>query len=156
MIHNSSLLGKYQKSYYEKKTAPLIALDVGTIYHQNFLGYRSVVDGKVCKYIYLATGIIEKGITFNLRPCNTLFPKFWTYFSWSILLSCHICLCLCLKWILKLPYIHWSKIILHVSNLLGKSGKMWHEKRLSALRLHSTWINYSIKYSLGIGAQLML
>ena len=66
------------KSYYEKKSGPLIALDVGAHYHQNFLGYRSLVEGIICRYILqdLAAGIIEKHIIFNFRPCNTLFSKF--------------------------------------------------------------------------------
>ena len=148
------MLEKYQKSYNIKNSAPLIALDMGTHQYQNFLGCMSIVDGIVCKYVlqYLSTGIIEKDINSSLG----LFSKFWAHFNWGKQFSAHICLCLCFKWILKSQCIHWSKLILHSSNLLGKSGKICHEKKFSALRLHSTWINYSIKYSLGTGAQLML
>ena len=127
---NSSLLGKYQKSNYEKNQCLEIAPDMGKHKLKNFLGYRSIVDVIVCNYIlqYFATGIMQKGIIFNFGPCNTLFFTLLTSFSWKMHFSAHICLCLCFKLIIIVQHIHLSKIIFYSSNLLRKIRKKCHEK----------------------------
>ena len=114
-----------------------LALDICKVYHKIFLGYRNIFDDRICEFMlqYVATGLVQMD--------NKLFPPILTRHQLKNNFS------------FRHLYLSMFQINDNVSKcpLIENVKKKLSRKKLQCLEIP---LNYSIKFSLGTGAQLMI
>ena len=122
-----------------------LALDICKVYHKIFLGYRNIFDDRICEFMlqYVATGKVQMDNIFKHSLCNKLFPPILTRHQLKNNFS------------FRHLYLSMFQINDNVSKcpLIENVKKKLSRKKLQCLEIP---LNYSIKFSLGTGAQLMI